>query len=65
MDFRCCFNCKKRHPLCHADCEEYLAAKADREERRKKTFEEKGKQAIADTYDIEREYRKKRYYGRR
>jgi hypothetical protein len=26
--FECCHNCERRHIGCHADCQEYLTAKA-------------------------------------
>ena len=29
-----CKDCPNRHPLCHAECEQYLAYKAEREARR-------------------------------
>lgn len=33
MTISCCYNCPKRHPLCHSDCEDY---KAEKEENKKK-----------------------------
>jgi len=32
MNNKCCQNCEDRHLLCHADCEDYLAEKAKRDE---------------------------------
>jgi len=32
---QCCKDCKKRHPKCHSECEEYLAAKEENERIRK------------------------------
>ena len=29
-----CKDCPDRHPLCHSECEKYLAYKAEREEQR-------------------------------
>ena len=25
---RCCKDCKERHPICHSECERYMAEKA-------------------------------------
>ena len=41
---RCCHNCEKRHPNCHASCEDYILessnVKAENDRIRKKKFEE-------------------------
>lgn len=29
MAITCCYQCEKRHPHCHATCEDYISAKAE------------------------------------
>lgn len=31
LESQCCLKCKKRHMGCHADCADYLEAKAEHE----------------------------------
>ena len=37
----CCYNCPKRQPHCHADCEEYKKYSAKNAERKEKAHKQK------------------------
>lgn len=63
----CCYECvaPKRHPGCHAHCEEYIAEKSERDKRREEIYAIKGKIVDLNTYYFDRENRVKKHFGRK
>ena len=43
MKIECCYKCEKRHPGCHANCEEYKRQKAAWNEQKEAASKEKSK----------------------
>lgn len=44
-----CKDCPDRHPLCHSECEKYLAYKAEREEQRRERILTRDVAAVRST----------------
>ncbi len=41
MAIKCCYNCEKRHPNCHASCNEYISEKAELDAQREAALQKK------------------------
>lgn len=63
----CCYKCEppKRHPGCHATCEEYIRQKEEWEAIKEKYQAERLKEIDLTHYDVERHDRVKKHYGRK
>jgi hypothetical protein len=63
----CCYECvaPKRHPGCHAHCEEYIAEKKERDKRREEIYAIKEKIVDLNTYYFDRGDRVKKHFGRK
>lgn len=63
----CCYDCvtPKRHPGCHAECEEYLKEKAERDRRREELYAIKERIVDLNTYYFHRDGRVKKHFGRK
>lgn len=56
MRIRCCYECvpPKRHPGCHATCEEYLKQKAEHDAYKDRENAERRRQDDVTKYDVEK-----------
>ena len=61
----CCFKCDHRHIGCHAECEEYIQEKAQREHDREEMFRGMKEFNDATGCEVERSRRAKKYIGKR
>ena len=41
MAIKCCYHCEKRHPNCHASCNEYISEKAELDALREAALQKK------------------------
>ena len=58
LNSQCCKDCKKRHPGCHGECEDYINAKAEAERIRQKLIE----QGMISGYFADTSRKKKKRY---